>query len=145
MINRLSFCASNLRVVSGGGDGGAAVRIVHLTFGGDMLEVMSQPHGCRGTSTDNDWVVEMRVQLLDARRGLPGHKEKYFAMWTKIIDAEEGFVVLSPEEKQWLFSVNLETMEIKREYRRKKYTGAAFQYTLPWPPVLRACVENGRN
>jgi hypothetical protein len=48
--------------------------------------------------------------------------------------------VLSPaSNKKWLFSVDLETIQLKREYRRKKYTRPAFPYMLPWPPVL-----NGR-
>ncbi|CAL5080916.1 unnamed protein product [Urochloa decumbens] len=138
MMNWQEFGRHNFRVVGGGA---GAVRIVHLAGSGE-LEVFSQAHGYHGTA--HDWVLHMRVQLIEAARGLSGHREKYFAQGIKIIDAQEGFVMLSPVDKTWLFSVDLETMELKREYGRKKYTGPAFTYTLPWPPVMSACVENGK-
>ncbi|CAL5080921.1 unnamed protein product [Urochloa decumbens] len=131
MMNWSEFGRDNLRVVSAGD--GATVRIVHVSNNGGNLEVFRQGHG-------NDWVLQMSVQLVEASRGLPGREENYFGMKTVIIDAEEGFVVLSPEHKTWLYSVDLETMELKREYGREQYTGPAYPYTFPWPPVMRACV-----
>ncbi|CAL5080923.1 unnamed protein product [Urochloa decumbens] len=122
MMNWFEFGRDNLRVVGGGDDGGTSVRIVHLTDNGHNLEVFRQHHG------NNDWVLEMSVQLVEASRGLPGREEDYFDMKTIIIDADEGFVVLSPERKTWLYSVDLETMELKREYGREEYTGPAFPY-----------------
>ncbi|KAL6655760.1 hypothetical protein ACP70R_006586 [Stipagrostis hirtigluma subsp. patula] len=76
-------------------------------------------------------------------RGLPGRKEEYFSGPANIIKAGEGFVVLSPDEEKWLFSVDLDTLELEREHKRNKCTGPAFPYAPPWPPVLRACVETG--
>lgn len=57
----------------------------------------------------------MKIQLVEASRGLPRWKEKYFSEGSKIIDVEEGKVVLSPEKRTWLYSVDVETMELKRE------------------------------
>jgi hypothetical protein len=55
----------------------------------------------------------------------------------------ETFVVLTPEEETWLFSVDLETMELEREHERNWHNGPAFPCALPWPPVLQACVDRG--
>ncbi|CAL5080901.1 unnamed protein product [Urochloa decumbens] len=135
----LVFGRDNFRVV--GGDHAGTVRIVHLT-GGRELEVFGHRQGDRG---NDEWVLEKTVRMQEASRGLlvvDHEEEDYFDRETRIIDANEGLVVLSLDNEMSLFSVDLETMELKREDGRNQSTGAAFPYTLPWPPVMRACVDD---
>ncbi|KAF8746757.1 hypothetical protein HU200_013336 [Digitaria exilis] len=84
----------------------------------------------------DSWVFQMQIQMVEASRGLPGWKEMYFSEGTRIIDAAEGMVVVSPEKETWLYSVDLETMELKREYERKKYIGPAYPSALSSSPPL---------
>ncbi|CAN6173980.1 unnamed protein product [Urochloa humidicola] len=140
MMNWMEFGRDNFRVVGGGHDG--TVRIVHLTYDGE-LEVFGQGYGDRA---NDDWVPEMRVRMEEASRGLlveHQDEEDYYARETRIIDADEALVVLLQPNEMCPFSVDLETMQLKREDGRKQYTGTAFPYTLPWPPVMRACVDDG--
>ncbi|KAL6592362.1 hypothetical protein ACP70R_049415 [Stipagrostis hirtigluma subsp. patula] len=125
------FQKHNFRITGGG----EAVRILRVTDSGD-LEIYRQPHG-------GEWELENSVRLAEASHGLPGRKEEYFSGPANIIKAGEGFVVLSPDEEKWLFSVDLDSLELEREHKRNKCSGPAFPYAPPWPPVLRACVETG--
>ncbi|CAL5089770.1 unnamed protein product [Urochloa decumbens] len=141
MMQWLVFGRDNFRVV-GGDHAGTIVRIVHLTHSGGLLEVFGHRHGDRG---NDEWVLEKTVLMAEASRGLLAveHQEEgYFDRETRIIDADEGLVVLSLDNEMFLFSVDLETMELKREDGRNQSTGAAFPYTLPWSPVMRACVDD---
>ncbi|TVU09168.1 hypothetical protein EJB05_42614, partial [Eragrostis curvula] len=132
------FDANNFRVVAGEG---GTMRILRVTDSGD-LEVFSQVRGCFSTE---DWVLESRVRLAEATRGLRRRKEEFFAKPPRIIIAgEEGSVILSPVNKMWLFSVDLDTLELKRERRRNKYAGRAFPCMPSWPPLMLASVEKGR-
>jgi hypothetical protein len=54
----------------GGGDADARW-IVHLTAG-SVLEVFGHPHGYHGI---DDWELEMKVQIMEASRGLPRHND----------------------------------------------------------------------
>ncbi|CAL5080915.1 unnamed protein product [Urochloa decumbens] len=135
MMKWLEFGRDNFRVVGGGHSG--MVRIVHLTYDGEV-EVFGHGRG------NDDWVLEMRVRMEEASRGLvvEHEEEEFFAGETRIIDADESLVALLPPNETCLFSVDLETMMLKREDGRKKYNGTAFPYTLPWPPVMRACGDD---
>ncbi|CAN6181948.1 unnamed protein product [Urochloa humidicola] len=129
-----AFDANNFRVI--GVDDGGMMRIVAITGCGD-LEV--RRYSALGAS-DEEWVVEKRVELAEASLHLPGRKEGYFRRLPKVITATEEFVVLSPAEETWLFSVDLHTMELEREHERNKYKGVGYPCAPPWPPVMRACV-----
>ncbi|CAL5088861.1 unnamed protein product [Urochloa decumbens] len=138
MMSWMEFGRDNFRVVGGGHAG--TVRIINFTYDGE-LEVFGQ---LRGGGGNDDWVLEMSVRMEEASPGLPvEHEEEDYDLVTetRIIDTAEGLVVLlSPQ--MGAFSVDLEAKELKREDGRKEYTGPAFPYTLPWPPVMRACVDN---
>ncbi|CAN6162319.1 unnamed protein product [Urochloa humidicola] len=130
-----AFDANNFRII-GVDDGGTMMRIVAITGCGD-LEV--RRYSALGAS-DEEWVVEKRVELAEASLHLTGRKEGYFRRLPKVITATEEFVVLSPAEETWLFSVDLHTMELEREHERNKYKGVGYPCAPPWPPVMRACV-----
>ncbi|KAL6658288.1 hypothetical protein ACP70R_003874 [Stipagrostis hirtigluma subsp. patula] len=120
---RWRFDANNFRII--GGVGGS-LRIVRVTDDGD-LQIFSHAHGCCG---DDDWVLETgadlglftgtNLRLAEASRGLHNHKEEYFSRPAKIIRVVDGVVVLSPHKKAWLFSVDIESMELKRVRRRNR-------------------------
>ncbi|GJN34199.1 hypothetical protein PR202_gb22843 [Eleusine coracana subsp. coracana] len=138
---KMNFNAENFRVVSG--EDGTA-RIVRVTGSGD-LQVFNQLYG----SFPGDWVMENRVCLEETNWGLPGHKEEYFTKPAKIIREGDGFIVLSLEQKKkkkkLVFTVDLDTMELKLEHKRdRSTTGPAFPAMPPWPPVLLDRTEKGR-
>jgi hypothetical protein len=60
-----------------------------------------------------DSVLEKSIQLREATRGLVGYKE-YFGGALEILVADKGSVVLAATAKAWVFSVDLETMEVGR-------------------------------
>ncbi|CAL5080903.1 unnamed protein product [Urochloa decumbens] len=126
------FHTTNFRVV-GVDDDGRTVRIVCITSCGD-LEVRSYTfHGGSSDESDgdNEWVVEKTVELEEASLHLPGRKEGYFHFLPEIITAMGDFVVLSPAEETWLFSVDLRTMELEREHERNRYKGAVYPCAPP--------------
>ncbi|KAL6592363.1 hypothetical protein ACP70R_049416 [Stipagrostis hirtigluma subsp. patula] len=128
-VDRWSF-----RVV-GGEDG--APRVVRLVS--NELKVFARLPG------GDEWVVEKLVRLPEATRGLPGRKEHwYFRRNAMIVAAHDAYILVTPQEKTWLFSVELETMEVERRHERNRYPGAAFPCELPWPPALEACADHGR-
>uniref|UniRef100_A0A0E0E9R5 Uncharacterized protein n=1 Tax=Oryza meridionalis TaxID=40149 RepID=A0A0E0E9R5_9ORYZ len=70
------------------------------------------------------WEPEKSLSLCDATRNMPGHKESYFgvaAVAAKIVSAGAGYIVLTPAEETWLFSVELATMEVERKHSRSRY------------------------
>ncbi|CAN6204169.1 unnamed protein product [Urochloa humidicola] len=125
----------NFRVVGGGG----ALRVVRLLE--NELKIFAQRR-----SGGDEWVIDNLVRLPEATRGLPGHEDRFFQENEAIIvSAEDMHVLVTPQEKTWLFSVDLDTMEVERAQERNKYSGTAFPYELPWPPaVLMCCTEQGR-
>jgi hypothetical protein len=59
----------------------------------------------------SDWVHVRTLDLPEATLGLPGYKECFFSQTAKIVTAGKGYVLLTPAEETWLFSVELETMQ----------------------------------
>lgn len=47
------------------------------------------------------------------------------------MDAHDTYVLLTPREKTWLFSVVLDTMEVEHGHERNKYAGPAYPWELP--------------
>uniref|UniRef100_A0A0E0LZU1 F-box domain-containing protein n=1 Tax=Oryza punctata TaxID=4537 RepID=A0A0E0LZU1_ORYPU len=125
------------RVIGGDGDGDdGALRVVRVI--NNDLKVFTQLTGSGG-----DWVLEKMVSLPEATRGMPWREEGFFQHGeAMIVAANAAYVLVTPREKAWIFSVELETMEVEREHERNRYPGAAYQYeSLPWPPALRACTD----
>jgi hypothetical protein len=52
----------------------------------------------------------------------------------------ERSVVLGTEEGEGIISMDLATMELKRVSEGIKYHGPAYEYQLPWPLTIRACL-----
>ncbi|TVU00862.1 hypothetical protein EJB05_53710, partial [Eragrostis curvula] len=126
---------TSFRVIGGldEDDDHATVRVVRV--GGQSLDVFYQMPG------SSEWVVESSVQLRDAAAGLPGWDDKLLKEPARIVAAGDTFVVLTPAEETWLFSVDLETMFLEREHERNRHVGQAYPCSLPWPPVLQACLD----
>ncbi|KAG0529904.1 hypothetical protein BDA96_05G137600 [Sorghum bicolor] len=127
--------------VIGGGDG---VMHVVRVIDNDLLKVYTRIHG-----GDDKWVVERLVRLREATGELPGREDGYFQGEAVIVDAHDTYVLLTPREKTWLFSVVLETMEVDRGHERNKYAGPGYPWELPlpvrkpWSPISRlfSCIE----
>ncbi|VAI02636.1 hypothetical protein VPH35_071901 [Triticum aestivum] len=89
-------------------------------------------------------VLEKSIQLTEATSGLVGYKEEYFGGGSdalEIVAADKGSVVVAAATKAWMFSVDLETMEVA-EYKCKKNADisvVAYPCELPWPLTLNAC------
>jgi hypothetical protein len=134
--NGSSYDRWSFRVV-GGEDG--APRVVR------MVRNELRVHARRRGRSDGAWVVERVVRLREATLGLPGRSERFFQRNAMIVAAHRTYVLVTPQEKTWLFSVDLETLRVEREHERNKYAGPAFPSELPWPPSLTACTdERGR-
>jgi len=125
---------TSFRVI-GGVDGGDTVRVVRMD--GEDLEVFGQ------LPDSGEWVIERSINLRDATAKLPGWEYWFFRLPASIVTADNTFVVLTPGEKTWLFSVDLETMEVENEDARNRDVGPSYPCALPWPPVLQACVNHG--
>ncbi|WVZ64525.1 hypothetical protein U9M48_014027 [Paspalum notatum var. saurae] len=112
------------------------VRVLSLTS--DELRLfLKQDHGNGG----GEWVLVRSLQLGEVTRGLPGYKECFFGGHTpKIVTAGRGYVVLTPAEGTWLFSVELGTMQVEREHSRNRLAGDVYPYELRLPPRVRVCV-----
>uniref|UniRef100_A0ACD5T717 Uncharacterized protein n=1 Tax=Avena sativa TaxID=4498 RepID=A0ACD5T717_AVESA len=119
------------RRLIGGEDG--VLRVVRLI--GKKLYVFGRRHlGCSGYK--GEWVLEKRLNLLKATVGLPGHDESLFEKKLIIITANAKYILISLSDKTWVFSVELDTMQVECEHQRNKYTEEVYPYVLPWPPVL---------
>ncbi|KAF6997606.1 hypothetical protein CFC21_013813 [Triticum aestivum] len=112
----------------GGGDG--AARIVRVMANND-LTVFQQ------LQSSGEWVVEKLVRLPEATSGLSGREETYFQQPAKIVATTTRHVLVTPQEETWIFSVDLETLEVDRAHERNRYAGAAYPFELPWAPALR--------
>uniref|UniRef100_A0A0D3H5K8 F-box associated domain-containing protein n=1 Tax=Oryza barthii TaxID=65489 RepID=A0A0D3H5K8_9ORYZ len=88
-----------------------------------------------------EWVLQNSLRLAAITTGLSGYKEGYFRSNTaKVVTVKVGSVVLTPaEETTWMFSVDLETMEVAK---CKDVSMAFYPCQLPWLPTLRACVNH---
>ncbi|XP_034582915.1 uncharacterized protein [Setaria viridis] len=126
---------TSFRVIGSSVDGEDRVRVVRVH--GEDLDVFGQ------LLDSGEWVVEKSVALRDATAGLSGWDYRFFRLPARIVTAGNTFVVLTPAEKIWLFSVELETMEVENEHVRNRNIGPSYPCALPWPPLLRACVRRG--
>ncbi|XP_052168391.1 uncharacterized protein LOC127785002 [Oryza glaberrima] len=129
---RESYDKRTFRIIAGGD--GVAMRVVRVI--NNDLKVFAQLDG------DGEWVLEKRVWLPAAARGLPGYDEGYFQEQNGeaiVVAASAAYVLLRPPvEDTWLFSVELETMAVERWHERNKYAGVAYPCELPWPRALQA-------
>ncbi|CAD6225306.1 unnamed protein product [Miscanthus lutarioriparius] len=123
-----------------GGKDSHAPRVVRLVSNELMVLVEHQ----QGQGGDKWWVVEKLVRLPEATLGLEGRKQRFFQRNAMIVAAHETYVLVTPREKTWLFSVELETLHVEREHQRNKYAGMAHPFQLPLPPSLMACAQHGR-
>jgi hypothetical protein len=135
---------STFRVVHGAGTEPKTARIVHMR--GEVLEVFRRR---QATTTDDGgaWVLERSIpRLSEACQGLPGHPgEKRLGWIVEVVADGAGLVVLSVLDhgRRWLFSVDVETMEMAVVLERT-YLSATCPYTKPWSPVFLACVGKRR-
>ncbi|KAF6986086.1 hypothetical protein CFC21_003877 [Triticum aestivum] len=88
------------------------------------------------------WELHKSLELMEATRGLTGYKEEYFDGSLKVVMTSPKFIVLALENGTWLFSIDLDTMEVaKCNHKTVDHLGILdFPCELPWPPTLRACV-----
>lgn len=54
---------------------------------------------------------------------LPGREDHYFGNEAMILAADATHVLVTPQEETWVFSVELETMEVERAKERNRYAG----------------------
>ncbi|GJM99075.1 hypothetical protein PR202_ga16140 [Eleusine coracana subsp. coracana] len=120
--------------VIGGDDG--KLRVVRMI--NSNLMVFAQRHQ-QGSDDDEEWVIEKFLRLPEAAGDLPGREEYwYFQRNAMIVAAHDKYILVTPQEKTCLFSVELDTLKVEREHERNKYPGQAYPCELPWPPVLEA-------
>ncbi|KAK3129858.1 hypothetical protein QOZ80_6BG0485700 [Eleusine coracana subsp. coracana] len=91
------------------------VKMQVVSLIGDELRVFAKRKHGDGTT---EWLHENSVCLPEATHGLPGHKQCYFSSTAKIVAAGKGYVVLTPAEETWLFSVEVRTMKVERELKQ---------------------------
>ncbi|KAJ1289277.1 hypothetical protein BS78_02G151900 [Paspalum vaginatum] len=131
-----SYDRWSFRVI--GGDDGAP-RVVRM-MSNELMVLGQEKHHQGGGS----WVVEKLVRLPEATVGLPGREDRFFQQNAMIVAAHDTYVLVTPQVKTWLISVELKTMHMEREHGRNKYAGAAYASELPWPPSFTACAEHSR-
>ncbi|TVU09171.1 hypothetical protein EJB05_42617, partial [Eragrostis curvula] len=125
----------SVRVI-GGEDG--ALRVVRMVNSNLTIFVRHRD--------SEDLVVEKCLRLPDAAIRLPGCEDyNYFLRNAMIAAAHDTYILVTPQEKTCLFSVELDTMEVEFEHERNKYPGTAYPCELPWPPSLEACSDRGRD
>lgn len=119
--------------VIGGEDG--ALRVVRTIS--SNLTIFKRQQG----SDDDEWVVQRFLPLRDAPVDLPGRDVDYWYFYRNamIVAAHDTYVLITPQEKTCLFSVELDTMQVEQDKERNKYPGPAYPCELPWPPALEAC------
>ncbi|XBJ20058.1 hypothetical protein VPH35_010939 [Triticum aestivum] len=99
---------------------------------------------CLQGSTLHIFVIPNAIasELMEATRGLAGYKEEHFNESLKVVMSSPKSVVLALANGTWLFSVDLDTMEVaKRSHKTSDLLGVPdYPCELPWPPTIRACV-----
>ncbi|KQK06273.1 hypothetical protein BRADI_2g25440v3 [Brachypodium distachyon] len=120
-----NFSVFNSRIV-GGEDG--VLRVIRVIS--NELKVFARWH----SGNDDEWVLEKLLRLPEATVGLPGREESFFQQEAVIVAADTRKVLLTPSEKRWTFSVELDTLKVERQWN--KYAGAVFPYKLPMPTAL---------
>lgn len=131
-----SVRASELRAIvdGGNGDNDGKLRVVCL----DEENVVRVFATWRGQHSNGEWVLQKSLRLEESTMGLAGYKAGRGGAAMVVAAATAGSVVLAPvEEMTWMFSVDLETMEIAE---CKEVSVAVYPCELPWRPTLRACV-----
>ncbi|KAL6592461.1 hypothetical protein ACP70R_049514 [Stipagrostis hirtigluma subsp. patula] len=134
--DRGSYDRSTFRFVH---DGAYHPSVCLVSLIGDELRVFVKPELNHGGGA-SEWMLKKSLCLPEVTLGLPGRKESYFGCTAKIVTAGKGYVVLTPAEETWLFSVELRTMRVEREHSRNRLAGAVCPYSLETPPVVRSCV-----
>ncbi|CAL4905624.1 unnamed protein product [Urochloa decumbens] len=86
-----------------------------------------------------EWMLEKRVLLSEATRDLPGYKPSFFSTHQFVHMVGAGYVILSPMDDLWMFSINLETMEAAPAV--ESMASWVYGCELPWPPTLHACLD----
>ncbi|KAM0904503.1 hypothetical protein ACQ4PT_017963 [Festuca glaucescens] len=61
-------------------------------------------------NNQGEWELHKSLDLMEATRGLVGHKEEYFVGSLKLITASPKSIVLAPTVGTWMFSVDLHTI-----------------------------------
>ncbi|TKW32653.1 hypothetical protein SEVIR_2G181900v4 [Setaria viridis] len=130
---RGSHHRSTFRFIDDGVDN--LVRVISL-IGKDLRVFLKKEHNNGGS----DWVLVRSLHLPEATLGLPGYKECFFSHTAKIVTAGKGYVVLTPAEETWLFSVELGTMQVERDHIRNKLAGEVYPHELWLRPKVSACV-----
>ncbi|CAN6334652.1 unnamed protein product [Urochloa humidicola] len=87
----------------------------------------------------DEWMVEKRVLLSEATRGLPGYEPSFFTTPQFVLMVGAGYVIVAPINGEWLFSINLETMEVASAV--EAMASRVYGCELPWPPTLHACLD----
>jgi hypothetical protein len=125
--------ATRIRVV-GGEDGPVHIAVLTRNF----LKIFVQAEG------NSQWVMKTRIVLWRAIRDLFGDKkpQPHITMdkLKETVWVAERSVVLGTEEGEGIISMDLATMELKRVSEGIKYHGPAYEYQLPWPLTIRACL-----
>ena len=120
------------------------VCIVHVH--GQTLELFRRRQVVHGTG---EWVLEHSIPKLSREtRRLPGYPDHKRFWWqtVEVIAGGTGFAILSAwvsdrgRSMTWLFSFNVDTMELQPVTNEAAYCGKtmASTYTMPWPRFLRA-------
>ncbi|XBI75481.1 hypothetical protein VPH35_068847 [Triticum aestivum] len=85
------------------------------------------------------WAEERRIPLQPSIRALQGASK--LPLPRKILAVVEGSVVLGTAGGSGIISVDLSIMKFRRMSDGDKYcNGPAYEYQLPWPPTIRACL-----
>ncbi|CAL5064933.1 unnamed protein product [Urochloa decumbens] len=87
-----------------------------------------------------NWVLKRKLCLPETTLGLPRRKACYFGLIPKLVTAGDGYIVLTPAEETWLFSVELKTMRMEREHSRNRIAGEVYTYELQTSPNVHASV-----
>ncbi|XBJ20057.1 hypothetical protein VPH35_010938 [Triticum aestivum] len=129
------FKGTALRVM----DDSTRQNIRFVCLQGNTLQIFVRP---TITYLGNAWVLHKSLELMEATRGLEGYKGEYFEDSLKVVVTSPKSVVLAPANGTWLFSVDLDTMEVaKRNHKTTDHLGLRdYPCELPWPPTIRACV-----
>lgn len=120
--------STTFRFIYDDGNTDSLVRVVSL-ISNELRVFLKQENG--GNGCGGEWGPVRSLRLPEATGGLPGYKECFFVSRTAkivIVTAGKGYVVLTPAEETWLFSVDPATMQVDREHVRNKLAGDVYPY-----------------
>ncbi|KAL6622512.1 hypothetical protein ACP70R_032391 [Stipagrostis hirtigluma subsp. patula] len=131
---KLSYDRLKIRVV--GGDTGAVcfARIV-----GEDLEVLR----CSGNG--GAYELEKAISLSQiTSKGVAGARRSWrFLDIAETVANHNRLVLESWEECNWMFFIDVETMEVERVQRKNDSGQQVLPYEMPWPPTINVCVICG--